>query len=266
MENSSSSRISLLGPNRGFFSVSEVFSEVSSPWPQPCLWDTSPVPHRREAEIRQHGVSPLRPRPCPNLITSQARRKHRREKAYLKPADEYHLPNLSLGWPSQSGPHQSVQFSCSVVSYSLQPHGLQHARLPCPSPTPGVYSNSCSSSQWCHPTFSSSVVPVSSHLQSFSASGSFPMTQFFTSGSRSTGVTASVSVLPMDIQDWFPLVWTGWISLQSKGLSRVFSNTTVQKRQFFSTQLSLYSNSHMTTGKTIALTRQTFVGKVTSAF
>ena len=124
----------------------------------------------------------------------------------------------------------SVQFSHSVVSNSLRPHGLQHSRLPCPSPTPRVYSNSCPSHQWCHPTISSSVIHFSSCLQSFPASGSFPMSQFFTSGGQSNnGVSASASVLPMNIQDWFPLGLTGWISLQSKGLSRVFSNTTVQK-------------------------------------
>ena len=132
----------------------------------------------------------------------------------------------------------SSQFSLSVVSDSLRPHGLQHARLPSPSPTPGAYSNSCPSSQWCHPTISS-WVPFSSRLQSFPASGSFPRSQFFTSGGQSIGVSASASVLPMNIQDWFPLGWTGWISSQSKGLSGVFSNTTVQKQQFFSAQLSL---------------------------
>ena len=132
----------------------------------------------------------------------------------------------------------SVQFSHSVVSDSLRPHGLQHARLPCPSPTPGVYSNSCPLSEWCHPTISSSVIPLSSHLQSSPASGSFQISQLFASGSQSIGVSASASVLPVNIQDWFPLGWTGWISLQSKGLSRVF-NTTVQKHQFFGTQLSL---------------------------
>ena len=131
------------------------------------------------------------------------------------------------------------RFSCSVVSYSLRPHGLQHAGPPCPSPTPRVYSNSCPLSQWCHPTVSSSVFPFSSCLQSFPASQSFQMSQFFVSGGQSIGVSASTSVLPMNIQDWFPLGWTGWISLQSKGLSRVFSNTTVQKHQFFSVQLSL---------------------------
>ena len=133
----------------------------------------------------------------------------------------------------------SFQFSQSVVSDTLQPHGQQHARSPCPSPTPRVYSNSCPLSQWCHPTISSSVVPFSSRFQSFPASGSFPMSQLFASGDQSTGVSASTSVLPMNIQDWFPSGRTGWISLQSKGLSRVFSNTTVQTHQFFSAQLCL---------------------------
>ena len=129
------------------------------------------------------------------------------------------------------------QFSHPVVSDSLWPHGLQHTRLSCPSPTPGVYSNSCPSSQWCHPTISSSIAPFSC-LQFFPASGSFPTSQIFSSGGRSIGVSAS-SVLPMNIQDWFPLGWTGWISLQSKRFSRIFSNTTVQKYQFFCIQLSL---------------------------
>ena len=133
----------------------------------------------------------------------------------------------------------SVQFSRSVVSNSFRTRGPQHARPPCPSPTPGVYSNSYPLSWWWHPTISSSVVPFSSRLQSFPALGSFPMSQFFASGGQIIGVSASASVLPMNIQDWFPLGWTGWISLQSKGLSRVFSNTTVQKHQFFATQLSL---------------------------
>ena len=137
------------------------------------------------------------------------------------------------------------QFSCSVMSASLWPHGLQHARPPCPSPTPKAYSNSCPWSEWCHTTILSTVIPFSSCLQSFTASGSFQMSQFFPSGGQSIGVSASGSVLPMNIKDWFPLGWTGLISLQSKGLSRVFSNTTVQKHQFFGTQLSLYSNSHI---------------------
>ena len=134
---------------------------------------------------------------------------------------------------------KSVQFSRSVVSDSLWPHKLQHARPPRPSPTPGVHPNPCPSSRWCYPTISSSVLLFSSCPQSFPASGSFPMSQPFASGGQSIGVSASTSVLPMNTQDWFPLGWTGWISLQSKGLSGVFSDTTVQKHQFFSPQLSL---------------------------
>ena len=141
----------------------------------------------------------------------------------------------------------SVQLSLSVMSDSLRTHGLQHARPPCPSPTPEVYSDSCPFSQWCYPTISSCIVPFSSHLQSFPASGSFQMSQFIASGGQSIGVSASASVLPMNIQDWFCLGWTGWISLQSKGLSRVCSNTTVQKHQFFSAQPSSQSNSHIHT-------------------
>ena len=140
-----------------------------------------------------------------------------------------------------------IQFICSVVSDSVQPDGLQHTRLPCPSPTPRAYSNSCPSSQWCHPTIPSSVIPFSSCLQSFPALGSFLVSQFFASGGQSIGVSASASVLPMNIQDWSPLGWTGLISLQSKGLSRVYSNTTVQKHQFFGAQLSSQSNSHIHT-------------------
>ena len=134
---------------------------------------------------------------------------------------------------------ESVQFSCSVMSDSLRPHELQHARPPCLSPTPGVHPNPCPLSRWCHPTISSSVIPFSSYPQSFPASGSFQMSQLFASGGQSIGVSASTSVLPMNTQDGSPLGWTGWTSLQSKGLSRVFSNTTVQKHQFFGTQLSL---------------------------
>ena len=162
---------------------------------------------------------------------------------------------------------QSVQFSLSVVSDSLRPHESQHARPPCPSPTPRVYPNSCPSSRWCHPAISSSVVPFSSCPRCLPASESFPMSQLFAWSGQSVGVSALASVLPENTHDWCPLEWTGWISLQSKGLSRVFSNTTVQKHQFFSAQLSSQSNSHiqyMTTGKTIALTRWTFVGKVMS--
>ena len=164
----------------------------------------------------------------------------------------------------------SILFS-SVASDSMRPHELQHARPPCPSPTPGGHPNPCPSIWWCHPTISSSVVP-SSHLQSFPASGSFQMSQLVASGGQSIGVSASASVLPMNTQNW-SLGWTGWISLQSKRLSRVFSNTTVQKHQFFSFFFFLrcsafftvqLSHPHMTTGKNIALTRLTFVGKVMS--
>ena len=145
----------------------------------------------------------------------------------------------------------SVQFSSvtQVVSDPLQSHESQHARPPCPSPTPGVYSNPCPSSRWCHPAISSSVIPFSSCPQCLPASGSFPMSQLFAAGGQSIGVSASASVPPVDTEDWSPLGWTGWISLQSKGLStpqlRVFSNTTVQKHQFFSAQLSSQSSSHI---------------------
>ena len=144
----------------------------------------------------------------------------------LRKQIKYHLYKILIS---------SVQFSRSVGFNSLQPHESQHARPPCPSPTPGVYSNSCPSSWWCHPAISSSVVPFSSCPQSLPASGSFPMSQLFSWGGQSIGVSASASVLAMNTQDWSPSGWTGWISLQSKGLSRVFSNTTVQKHQFFST-------------------------------
>ena len=146
--------------------------------------------------------------------------------------------------------NHSVQFSCSVVSNFLWPNGLQHAMLPCPLPTPRVYSNSCPLSQWCHPIISSSVIPFSSRLQSFPASGSFPMSQFFASGGQSIGVSVSASVLPMNIQDWFPLGLTGLISLQSKRLSRVFSNTTVQKYQwnYFNKTIYFKLNAYFNSG------------------
>ena len=191
-----------------------------------------------------------------NFINSQVTHAHNYNRGCS-------LPSLYvIAYNTQSS---SVHFSHSVVSDSLWPHGLQHTRPPCPSFTPGVYSNSCPLSWWCHPIISSSVIPFS-HIQFLLASGSFQVSQFFASTGQSIGVSASTSVLPMNIQDWFPLGWTGWISLQSKGLSRVFSNTTVQKHQFFSTQLSLESNSHpyMTNEKNIAFTRQIFVGKVMS--
>ena len=146
-----------------------------------------------------------------------------------------------------SGPISSVQFSRSVMFDSLRPHESQHATPSCPSPIPGVHSDSNPSSQWCHPAISSSFVPFSSCPQSLPASGSFPMSQLFARGDQSIGVSVLASVLPMNTQDWSPLGWTGWISLQSKGLSRVFSNTTVQKHQFFGAQLSSQSNSHIHT-------------------
>ena len=140
-----------------------------------------------------------------------------------------------------------VEFSCSVVSESLRPHELQHAKPPYPSPIPGVHSNSRPSSRWCQPAISSSVIPFSSCPQSLPASESFPVSQLFAWGGQSTGVSALASFLPKNTQDWSPLEWTGWISLQFKGLSRVFSNITVQKHQFFSAQLSSQSNSHIHT-------------------
>ena len=158
----------------------------------------------------------------------------------------------------------SVQFSHSVVSDSLWPHELQQTRPPCPSPTPGVHPNSCPSSRWSHPAISSSVVPFSSCPQSFPALGSFPMSQLFEWGGQSIGVSASASVLPMNTQDWSPLGWTGWIFLQSKGLSRVLHSSKasiLQRSAFFTVQLS---HPYMITGKTIALTRRTLVSKVRS--
>ena len=158
-------------------------------------------------------------------------------------------------------------FSRSVTSVSIWPHGLQRTRPPCSSPSPRACSNSYPLSQWCHPTISSTVIPLFSCLQSFSASGSFPMSRLFASGSQSIGASASALVLPVSIQGWFPLGWTGLISLLSKGLSRIFSNTTVWKHQFFGAHPSLWSNSHICTWllkKTIALTIWTFVGKVMS--
>ena len=160
----------------------------------------------------------------------------------------------------------SVQFNHSVVSDSLWAHGLQHTRPPCPSTTPGVYLNSCPLSQRCHPTISFFVIPFSSHLESFPASGSFPMSQFFASDGENIGVSASASVLPMNIQEWFPLEWTGWISLLLETLKSLLQHhssnaSTIHHSAFFIVQLS---HPYMTTGKTIALTRWTFVGKVIS--
>ena len=159
-------------------------------------------------------------------------------EARIKPAS----PALAGGFFTIEPPGESISSVqlLSRVYLDWASYGLQHARLPCQSPTPGAYSNSCPWSQWCHPTISSSVIPLSSCPQSFPASGSFQMSQFFSSGGQSIGVSASSSFLPMNIQDWFPLGWTGWISLLSKGVSRVFSNSTAHKHQSFSAQLSLY--------------------------
>ena len=153
---------------------------------------------------------------------------------------------LRVPWDTRRS-NQSLQFSHSVVSNSLQPNESQHARPPCPSPTPGVHTNPCPLCQWCHPAISSSVVPFSSCPQSFPASGPFPMSQLSASGGQIIRVSTSISVPPMNTRDWSPLWQTGWISLQSKGLSRVFFNTTVQKHQFFDVQPSLWSNSHIHT-------------------
>ena len=150
-------------------------------------------------------------------------------------------------YPGHQWQRTSVHFSCSVVFDSLRPHESQHGRPPCPSVTPGFHSNSCPLSRWCHKAISSSVIPFSSCPQSLPASESFPMSQLFAWSGQSIGVSALASVLPKNTQDWFPLEWTGWISLQSKGLSRVFSNTTVQKHQFFGAQLSSPTNSHVHT-------------------
>ena len=173
-----------------------------------------------------------------------------RQGADCRSDHELLWPNSDLNWRKlgkATRPLSSVRFSRSVVSNSLWPHESQHARPPCPSPTPGVHSNSFPSSWWCHPAISSSVIPFSSYTQSFPVSGSIPISQLFASGGQSIGVSASASILPMNTQDWSPLGWTGWISLLFKGLSRVFSNTTIQKHQFFSAQLSSQSNLHIHT-------------------
>ena len=183
------------------------------------------------------------------------------------------LHNLATICKIYQSMSSSVQFSCSVMSDYLQPHGLQHTRLPCPSPTPRAYSNSCPLSWWCHPTISSSVIPFSSKLQSFPASGSFQMSQFFASGGQNTGVSASASVLPLNSQDRFPLRWTDCISFTGRDLWRV-RGTLKTLLQHHSSKASFLwhsafvrvqlSHPFMTTGKTIALTRWTFVGKVMS--
>ena len=164
-----------------------------------------------------------------------------------EPGTEPRSPTLQVDSLLSKSPGSSVQFSRSVMSDYLRPHESQHARPPCPSPTPGVHSDSRPSSQWCHPAISSSVIPFSSCPQSLQASGSFPMSQLFAWGGQSIGVSALASFLPKKSQGWSPSEWTGWISLQSKGFSRVFSNTIVQKHQFFGTQPSSQSNSHIHT-------------------
>ena len=200
--------------------------------PEDCSTPGFPVHHQllKLTQTHIHWVSdtvqPFHPLPSPSPLTFSL---------YV---------SLDLKWVSLDSLCLLIQFSCVQLFVT---HGLQHARLPCPSPTPSACSNSCSSSQWCHQAISSSVVPFSSCLQSFPASGSSPMSQVFASGGQSIGVSASASILPMNTQDWFPLGWAGWISLLSKGLSKVFSNTTVQKHQFFAAQLSVWSNSHICT-------------------
>ena len=168
-------------------------------------------------------------------------------KTHLKDSVPFSRGHAQAAFSWERVQFSSVQFSHSVLSNSLWLHVLQHARPPCPIWTPGAYANSCPLSWWCHPTISSSVIPFSSCLQSFPASGSFLMSQFFESGGQSIGVSSSTSILPMNTEDWSPPEWTDWISLQSKGLSHVFSNPTVQKHQFFGTQLSLQPDSHINT-------------------
>ena len=180
-----------------------------------------------------------------NLAVLRLSNRHQMEKKYTHTHTHTHTHTEIYVYMSWFSTKQS-QFSCSVVSVSLWPHRMQHTRLPCPSTTPGAYSNSCPSSRWCHSTILSSIIS-SSCFQFFPALRSFTMRQFFTSDGQSFDVSASALVLPMNIQGWFALGWTGWISLQSKGLSRVFSSTTVQKYHFFGTQLSLQSNSHIHT-------------------
>ena len=203
-------------------------------------WSGLPFPSPRD--LPNPGIEPRSPSTPGRLSTVWATREAHclKAEAVMKKNTERRKIFVVLLWCS-------VQFSRSVVSDSLQPHKSQHTRPPCPSPTPRVYSDWRPSSQWCHPAISSSVVPFSSCSQSLPSSGSFPMSQLFTWGGQSIGVSALASILPKNTQDWSPLGWTGWISLQSKGLSRVFSNTTVQKHQFFGAQLSSQSNFHIHT-------------------
>ena len=204
------------------------------------MWHASLDEAQAGVQIAGRNIDNLRYTDDPTLM---AESKEELKSLLMKVKEESEKAGLKLNIQKTkimtSSPISSVQFSCSVVFNSLWPHGLQYVRLPCPSPTPETCSNSCPSSRWCHPTISSSVVPFSSRLQYFPASGSVPVNQFFASGGQSIGVSASASVLPMNIQDWFSLGLTGLMPLQSKGLSRVFSNATVQKHQFFVAHLSL---------------------------
>ena len=202
------------------------------------------------ARVWTKGIRVSWSRKVPKMFTSMAsslNRANGEELTLILPRSLISVYFTSLRLSSFTYQFSSVQFSHSVVSNSLRPYETQHARPPCPSPTPRVHSNSYPSSRWYHPTISSSAVPFSSCPQSLPATGSFPMSQLFTRGGQSTGVSALASVLPVNTQDWSPSEWTSWISLQSKGLSRVFSNTTVQKHQFFGAQLFSQSNSHIHT-------------------
>ena len=204
------------------------------------MWNARLDEAQAAIKIRRRNINNLKYTDDTTLITE---REEELKSLLMKVKGESEKLGLKLNIQKTkimaSGPISSVQFSRSVMSDSLQPHELQRARPPCPTPTPGNYPNSCPLSRWCHPTISSSVIPFSSSPQYFPASGSLQMSQLFAPGGQSSGVSASTSDLPMNTQDWSPLGWTGWISLQSKGLLRVFSNTTVQKHQFFSAQLSL---------------------------
>ena len=180
------------------------------------MWHARLDEAKARIKIARRNINNLRYADDTNLMEKS----EEEQKSFLKMKEESEKAGLKLNFQKLRSWHPvpSVQLSHSVMSNSMQPHGLQHARLPCPSPTPGAYSNSCPLSWWYHPTISSSVVPCSSCLQSFPASGSFPMNQFFASGGQSIGVSASASVLPVSSQDWFPLWWTGWISFLSQGL------------------------------------------------
>ena len=214
------------------FSMSQLFTSGRQSTGASASWSVLPVNIQGWFPVRLTSLVSLLSKELSRIFSSATIPKHKFFGILPSLLSSSHICTWLLERPS-------VQFTHSVLSDSLRPHGLQHTRPPCPSTTPRVYPNSCPLSWWCHPTILSSVVLFSSCSQSFPASGSFQMSQLFASGGHRTGVSASTSVLPMNIQDWSPLGWSGWISLQSKGLSRVFSNTTVQKHQFFCAQLSL---------------------------